>query len=30
VTKSVLPGAVAQVAQQRFVPYADNSEVIGN
>lgn len=30
VTKSVLPGAVAQVAQQRFVPYADNGDVIGN
>ena len=30
VAKSVLPGASAQVAQQRFVPYADNSEVIGN
>ena len=30
VTKSVLPGAVAQVAQQHYIPYADNSEVIGN
>jgi len=30
VTKAVLPGASAQVAQQRFIPYADNSEVIGN
>ena len=29
VTKSILPGASASVAQQRFVPYADNSEVIG-
>ena len=30
VTKAVLPGASAQVAQQRIIPYAENSDVIGN
>lgn len=30
VTKTVLPGAAAQIAPQRYVPYADNSAVIGN
>ena len=30
VTKTVLPGATAQIAPERFVPYADNSDVIGN
>lgn len=29
-TKTVLPGATAQIAQQRYVPYAENSDVIGN
>lgn len=28
-TKLVLSGASAPIAQQRFIPYADNSEVIG-
>ena len=30
VSKVVLPGASVQVAQQRYIPYADNSAVIGN
>ena len=30
VTKTVLPGASAPIAQQRYIPYADNSDVIGN
>ncbi|WP_370677729.1 hypothetical protein [Pleomorphomonas sp. PLEO] len=30
VTKVILSGASAQVAQQSFVPYAANSDVIGN
>lgn len=30
VTKTVLPGAAAPIAQPRYIPYADNSDVIGN
>ena len=30
VTKTVLPGATAQVAQPHYTPYAANSDVIGN
>jgi hypothetical protein len=30
VTKLVVPGATAQIAPQRYIPYADNSAVIGN
>ena len=30
VTKTVLPGAAPQVAQPHYIPYADNSDVIGN
>lgn len=30
VTKAVLPGAVAPIAPQRYIPYADNSAVIGH
>ncbi|WP_026792432.1 hypothetical protein [Pleomorphomonas oryzae] len=30
VTKTVLPGAAPQVAQPHYIPYAANSDVIGN
>ncbi|WP_370673507.1 hypothetical protein [Pleomorphomonas sp. PLEO] len=30
VAKLVLPGAAAPSAQQHYIPYADNSDVIGN
>lgn len=30
VTKTVLPGAAPQIAQPHYIPYADNSDVIGN
>ena len=30
VTKTVLPGAAPQIAPQRYIPYAANSDVIGN
>ncbi len=30
VTKLVIPGATAPIAPQRYIPYADNSAVIGN
>jgi len=30
VTKTILPGAVAPIAPQHYIPYADNSDVIGN
>lgn len=30
VTKVVVPGAAAPIAQPRFVPYADNGELIGD
>jgi hypothetical protein len=30
VTKLVIPGAVAPIAKPHYIPYADNSEVIGD
>ena len=30
VAKTVLPGASASIAQTQYIPYADNSDVIGN
>jgi hypothetical protein len=29
-TKLIVPGATAPIAQQHYIPYADNSAVIGN
>lgn len=30
VTKKILPGATATVAPMQYIPYAENSDVIGN